>query len=82
METPALSKRTPKKRKNSGEFSAHQCDLDKELDDSWLEEELLGFCVQSPGMDEQQRLMSLLEEVSPQSGAAEGRQSDLSVEVF
>mmetsp|Transcript_13817 Transcript_13817/g.23801 ORF Transcript_13817/g.23801 Transcript_13817/m.23801 type:complete len:488 (-) Transcript_13817:49-1512(-) len=55
-------------------------DLDKELDDSWLEEELLGFCVESPGMDEQQALMSLLEEVSPQ--AAEGRQSDLSVEVF
>lgn len=57
-------------------------DLDKELDDSWLEEELLGFCVESPGVDEQQALMSLLEEVSPQSGAAEGRQSDLSVEVF
>eukprot|EP00913_Durusdinium_trenchii_P017407 g16364.t1 len=57
-------------------------DPEKELDDSWLEEELLSFCVEP--IDEQQALMSLLEEVSPQSTgeAGAGRHSDLSVEVF
>jgi len=63
-----------------GQGIVHE-DLDKELDDSWLEEELLGFCVETPGVDEQQALMSLLEEVSP-AATGEGRQSDLSVEVF
>lgn len=64
-----------------GEGIIHE-DPEKELDDSWLEEELLSFCVEP--IDEQQALMSLLEEVSPQSTgeAGAGRHSDLSVEVF